>query len=76
MTAAGWRSWKEVVADLKEQKAATLSAFKVMTRMLNVQLGRGWARWRARVDDARAATALCCRAPRGWTATQLSLIHI
>ena len=45
MLAVAWRSWQDVVLDLRQQLAATRKAFKVMTRVLNAQLARSWRRW-------------------------------
>ena len=47
----------QVVTELLEMEDAARRAFKVMSRMLNVQQGKGWTRWRLVIADARAAEA-------------------
>ena len=55
---AGWRTWTSAHFEALEAEAAAAQAFKVMTRMLNVQLGRGWPRWRqARRGQGRRRAA-------------------
>ena len=70
MVAAGWRSWREFTIDAREHELATRKAFKVMTRMLNVQLSRGWTRWRLTHAELEIAIRVA-DAQRAGNATQL-----
>ena len=52
--AKGWRAWHEDCAAQRAKGDAAKRACRVMSRMLNVQLGRGWARWRERLRATMA----------------------